>query len=107
VILHPAPEALERARAERGTAFEGADLIRMEPGHVYPAHLHLCVEEVLVLSGGNRDEGGVYEAGTYVRYEPGSQHVPVALGDRSRPHGSENPACVLFATARAGIELLP
>ena len=106
VLLHPGPAELERARAEHGTAVEGAVLIRMDPGHGYPAHRHLGVEEVLVLSGGYRDEQGVYEAGTYVRYEPGSQHTPVALGDRALPHGRENPACVLFATARAGIELI-
>lgn len=106
VLLHPSREELEQERHERGTAVEGAVLIRMDPGHGYPPHRHLGVEEVLVLCGGYRDEQGVYEAGTYIRYEPGSQHTPVALGDRDRPAGSGNPACVLFASARAGIELL-
>lgn len=106
VLLHPSDEALERERAARGTAVEGAVLIRMEPGHGYPAHRHLGVEEVLVLRGGYRDHLGVYVAGSYVRYEVGSEHAPVALGDPARPAGEGNPACVLFASARAGIELL-
>jgi anti-sigma factor ChrR (cupin superfamily) len=78
-------------------------LIRMEPGHGYPPHRHGDVEEVLVLAGGYRDERGEHRAGDYVRYEAGSVHAPVALGDPSRPAADDNPACVLFATARGGI----
>jgi anti-sigma factor ChrR (cupin superfamily) len=89
-------------------AHDGADatvLIRMEPGHGYPAHRHVGVEEVLVLHGGYRDADGRYERGDYVRYPAGSLHAPVALGDRTRPSGQDNPACVLFAVARGGVEL--
>lgn len=88
---------------------EGGDatvLIRMEPGHGYPPHRHRGVEEVLVLSGGYRDERGTWRAGEYVRYPAGSVHAPVALGDPARPAGPDNPACVLFAAARGGVALV-
>lgn len=93
----PCPEGTPRHEA-------GATvLIRMEPGHGYPPHRHGDVEEVLVLAGGYRDERGEHGAGDYVRYEAGSVHTPVALGDPSRPASHDNPACVLFATARGGV----
>lgn len=81
-------------------------LIRMQPGAGYPAHRHLDVEEVLILSGGYRDEGGEHREGSFLRYAPGSVHAPVALGDASQPTGASNPACVLFASARGGVENL-
>ncbi len=84
----------------------GAVLIRMGPGRGYPPHRHLGSEEVLVLAGGYRDDRGTHRAGDYVRYEPGSVHAPVALGDEARAVGPDNPACVLFATVRVGIEPL-
>lgn len=80
-------------------------LIRMEPGCGYPPHKHLDIEEVFVLAGGYGDERGQHVAGDYVRYAAGSVHAPIASGDPSQPVGPENPACVLFAIARGGIEL--
>jgi len=84
---------------------DAAVLIRMEPGCGYPPHRHLGVEEVLVLQGGYRDEFGTHESGDYVRYEAGSVHAPVALGE---PHGSgaDQPSCLLYAIARGGTEVL-
>lgn len=79
-------------------------LIRMAPGRGYPPHKHLDVEEVLVLAGGYQDHLGVYPAGSFVRYEAGSVHAPVALGDPQQPTGPNNPACILYASARGGIE---
>lgn len=81
-------------------------LIRMDPGCGYPAHRHLGVEEVLILRGGYRDERGEHRAGAYLRYPAGSTHAPVALGDRAQPVGEANPACLLFAVARGGVENL-
>jgi quercetin dioxygenase-like cupin family protein len=92
------------AREEQGA--DAAVLIRMEPGCGYPPHRHVGVEEVLVLAGGYRDESGDHFAGSYVRYEAGSEHAPIALGDPNRAASDENPACVLFAIAREGIEAL-
>jgi anti-sigma factor ChrR (cupin superfamily) len=83
-----------------------AALIRMDPGCGYPPHRHVGIEDVLVLCGSYRDELGVHEAGSYVRYDAGSPHAPIALGDGSSPPGRDNPSCVLFAVARGGVELL-
>lgn len=83
---------------------EATLLIRMEPGHGYPAHRHLGVEEVLILGGGYRDEQGEHRTGDYLRYPTDSAHHPVAVGDSGQPAGPENPACILFAVARGGIE---
>lgn len=77
-----------------------AVLIRMEAGSGYAPHRHLQGEEVLVLQGGYRDELGEHRAGDFVAYPPGSSHAPVALGQAG------DPACVLFAVARGGIEPL-
>lgn len=98
------PLELDHSVASGGGAREATLLIRMEPGHGYPPHRHLGIEEVLVLQGGYRDELGTHEAGHYVRYEAGSMHAPVALGDAAQPASASNPACVLYATARGGIE---
>jgi len=90
-----------------GTARAAAVLIEMDPGCGYPPHRHLDVEEVLVLRGGYRDEQGEHRAGDYVRYPAGSVHSPEASGDPARPVGAENPACLLYAIARGGIEHVP
>ena len=81
-------------------------VIRMAPGCGYPAHRHVGAEDVLILQGGYRDEMGEHRAGTYLSYPPGSVHTPVACGDRDRPESEENPACILFAIARGGVENL-
>lgn len=89
---------------------EATVLIRMRPGRGYPAHRHLGVEEVLVLRGGYRDDlgehCGEHRAGDYLRYAPGSVHAPVALGRSDAPESAQNPACLLLASARGGVENL-
>lgn len=80
-------------------------LIRMAPGYGYPRHRHTGPEDVLVLAGGYRDDDGrTVRAGDFVRYPGGSEHTPVALGDRDAPVGDSNPACVLYAVAHGGTE---
>jgi hypothetical protein len=81
-------------------------LIRMEPGCGYPAHRHVDVEDVLILRGGYADERGEHGPGTYLRYPKGSSHAPRALGDPHAPIGPANPACILFAVSRGGVENL-
>ncbi len=88
---------------ERGSTV----LIRMDPGCGYPAHEHLDVEEVLVLAGGYQDAIGEYKAGQYVRYEKGTRHHPIALGNPDVSIGPNNPACLLYANARGGTRVLP
>ena len=99
--LHPQPETPDASSPRDSTV-----LIRMAPGCGYPRHRHLDVEEVLILRGGYRDERGEHRGGTYLRYEAGSEHAPVALGDRDAPVGPKNPACILFAIARGGVRNL-
>ncbi|MCP3914254.1 MAG: hypothetical protein GY711_01725 [bacterium] len=94
------------SRDEAGAGAGATVLIRMDPGCGYRPHRHLGIEEVLVLAGGYVDADGTHRAGDYVRYSPGSEHVPVALGDPGRPVAPDNPASLLCATARGGIELL-
>jgi anti-sigma factor ChrR (cupin superfamily) len=77
---------------------DAAVLVRMDPGCEYPRHRHVGDEEVLVLQGGFRDESGEYAAGAFHRFAAGSVHAPVAFD------GDE--ACVLFALAHSGIEIL-
>jgi anti-sigma factor ChrR (cupin superfamily) len=97
--LHPPAEAAGPTGPRDSTV-----LIRMAPGRGYPRHRHLGVEEVLILCGGYRDERGEHGPGTYLRYEPHSEHTPVALGDAGAPIGPHNPACILFAVARGGVQ---
>ncbi len=109
ILISPSWEVF-RSRQANSTPEHGSTevvaLIRMAPGCGYPAHRHLGPEEVLVLQGGYSDAEGSHSAGTWLRYPAGSDHAPLALGDPQSPEGPENPACVLFATARGGIELL-
>ncbi|MFT4538739.1 MAG: anti-sigma factor ChrR (cupin superfamily) [Planctomycetota bacterium] len=91
------------ARPGQGAAKDSAVLIEMDPGCGYPRHKHLGVEEVLVLRGGYRDDLGEHRCGDYVRYEEGSAHAPVAIGETSQPISDANPICLLYAIARAGI----
>ena len=92
-----------KAKSEQGDA---TVLIQMAPGSGYPGHRHVGPENVLVLAGGYRDEAGEYRAGDHVRYPAGSSHSPVALGDSGRAISESNPACVLYAVAQRGVELL-
>jgi len=96
-------EESESFGARRGG---GTVLIRMEPGKGYLAHRHVGWEDVLVLQGGFRDQGGEYRQGDFVHYPAGSEHAPVALGNAAQPSSPVNPACILYATVPLGIELL-
>jgi len=96
------PEAHTKGRARGG----GSVLIRMDPGCGYPAHRHAGSEDVLVLRGSYTDEFGAHREGDFVHYAGGTAHGPVAGGVPGAPLSDENPACVLYASAHEGIELL-
>jgi anti-sigma factor ChrR (cupin superfamily) len=51
-----------------------AALLRYQPGASVPYHEHTGYEHVLVLQGAQRDERGLYAAGTLVVNPPGSAH---------------------------------
>lgn len=55
-----------------------AALIRYQPGAHLPRHEHIGVEHILVLSGSQRDEFGVYNEGTFIVNPPGSAHSVVS-----------------------------
>jgi anti-sigma factor ChrR (cupin superfamily) len=52
-----------------------AALLRYVAGGAVPPHRHEGVEHVYVLRGAQRDERGVYPAGTHVVNPPGSVHA--------------------------------
>lgn len=56
-------------------------LARMAPRRVFPRHVHLGPEDVLVLAGGYEDEQGIWEAGGYAAYAPGTEHRPLTEPD--------------------------
>jgi anti-sigma factor ChrR (cupin superfamily) len=85
-------------------AVDSVVLIRMSPGRGYPPHRHVGDEDVLILQGAYADELGEHPTGTFLRYAAGSAHSPVACGDSELPESDENPACILFAIARGGIQ---
>lgn len=51
-----------------------AALLRYHPGACVPLHVHAGLEHILVLRGTQRDERGVYRAGTLVVNRPGTSH---------------------------------
>jgi anti-sigma factor ChrR (cupin superfamily) len=60
-------------------------LLRYAPGGKVPRHRHEGTEHIYVLLGSQRDERGVYPAGSHVVNQPGSTHAV------SSPEG-----CVVF-----------
>ena len=56
-------------------------LARMAPRRVFPRHVHLGPEDVLVLAGGYEDQRGAWEAGGYAAYAPGTEHRPLTEPD--------------------------
>jgi anti-sigma factor ChrR (cupin superfamily) len=59
-----------------GDAIEGpsASLLRYSPGARLPTHCHTGFEHILILSGEQMDEHGIYQRGDFIVNAPGSQH---------------------------------
>ena len=53
---------------------ERIDHVRIAPGTPGADHDHPAGEEVFVLEGGYHDQHGSFEAGSWIRYPPGSRH---------------------------------
>lgn len=49
-------------------------MLRYRPGASAPTHRHAADEHVFIISGSQRDERGVYPAGSYVYNAAGSSH---------------------------------
>lgn len=57
-----------------GGAGVSAALLRYQPGASAPEHRHNGYEHIYVLQGSQRDERGIYPAGTLVVNPPGTTH---------------------------------
>jgi anti-sigma factor ChrR (cupin superfamily) len=57
-----------------GLAGPSAALLRYEPGAQLPPHRHVDYEQIIVLSGSQRDEHGTYPAGTCLIHAPATTH---------------------------------
>jgi anti-sigma factor ChrR (cupin superfamily) len=80
-----------RAGVDIATLYQAEDghsaaLLRYQPGASVPRHRHVGYEHILVLSGSQQDERGVYQAGTLVVNPPGSSHAV-----------SSGPGCIVLA----------
>ena len=83
-----APERLDWLPLRPGVEFHAlygqpgqgpaAALLRYAPGASVPAHRHSGIEHILVLQGAQRDERGVYGAGTLLVSPAGSRHAIVS-----------------------------
>jgi anti-sigma factor ChrR (cupin superfamily) len=79
LVWEPFREGIEISRlygdGRRGPA---AAFLRYQPGASVPMHRHVGYEHVLVLSGSQRDQNGIYGAGTLVINPPDSRHAVVS-----------------------------
>ena len=68
-------EGIARVRLY-GDEIEGpsASLLRYAPGARLPSHCHTGFEHILILSGEQIDEHGMYRRGDFIVNAPGSQH---------------------------------
>jgi anti-sigma factor ChrR (cupin superfamily) len=57
-----------------GETGPSAALLRFEVGGEVPMHRHLGYEHIFVLTGSQRDSGGLAEAGSLLIHAPGSKH---------------------------------
>jgi anti-sigma factor ChrR (cupin superfamily) len=92
----PFRPGVEIARLYGGGAdAASAALLRYGPRARVPRHVHHGYEHILVLSGSQRDEYGVYEAGSLIISEPGSAHA-IASDD----------GCLVLAIWERPVEIL-
>ena len=57
-----------------GVSGPSAALLRYESGARLPEHAHVAHEHIVILSGSQQDEHGVYRAGTVLIHEPDTHH---------------------------------
>jgi anti-sigma factor ChrR (cupin superfamily) len=75
VAWEPFREGIEIHRLyDAGPSGTASALLRYRPGARLPAHEHTGVEHIVILSGSQVDERGVYGPGTLVINAPGSRH---------------------------------
>ncbi len=59
-----------------GEVARATSVVRYAPGSSFARHVHGGGEEILVLEGVFRDEGGEYRAGSWLRSPRWSRHAP-------------------------------
>ena len=59
---------------DNGAEASSSALLRYQAGATVPRHRHAGYEHILVLSGSQSDENGVYRAGDMIVSPPGSSH---------------------------------
>jgi anti-sigma factor ChrR (cupin superfamily) len=96
ISWQPFRPGVEIARLYGGSPdASSAALLRYAPNARVPRHIHHGYEHILVLSGSQRDDNGVYEAGSLVISEPGSSHA-IASDD----------GCIVLAIWERPVEIL-
>jgi len=71
----PFREGIEIHRLyDRGPEGTASALLRYRAGASLPAHDHMGVEHIMILTGSQVDERGVYGPGTLVINAPGTRH---------------------------------
>ncbi|HMI91082.1 MAG TPA: cupin domain-containing protein [Polyangiales bacterium] len=74
-VWQPFRDGVEIARIYGdGLAGPSAALLRYAPGAQLPPHRHVDYEQIIVLSGSQRDEHGSYRAGTCLIHGPETGH---------------------------------
>jgi anti-sigma factor ChrR (cupin superfamily) len=61
-----------------GKSGPAAALLRYAPGAQVPPHAHTGFEHIVVLAGSQRDERGVYSAGSVLIHGAGTEHTVVS-----------------------------
>lgn len=92
----PFREGVELARLY-GEADQGPSmaLLRYAPGAAVPKHIHHGLEHIIVLSGSQRDDHGLHEAGSILVHGPETSHTV-----------SSEMGCVVLAIWERPVELL-
>jgi anti-sigma factor ChrR (cupin superfamily) len=91
----PAFPGVSMALLYRDSSGSSAAILRYEPGSRVGRHRHPGYEHIYVLDGSQRDERGVYTAGTLVINPPGTEHSVES------PEG-----CVVLAVWQIPVEFL-
>jgi anti-sigma factor ChrR (cupin superfamily) len=91
----PAFPGVAIAQLYRDPGGSSAAILRYDPGASVARHRHPGYEHIYVLEGSQRDERGVYPAGTLVINPPGTEHSVES------PEG-----CVVLAVWQIPVEFL-
>ena len=92
-VLRPGVEICELYQGAFGNPT--AALLRYTPGAEVPTHVHQGAEFILVLSGSQSDENGVYPAGSVIANPPDTSH-----------HVTSSAGCIVLAIWEKPVKFL-